>query len=120
MLVIKQMDSLPVQYKEIEIVERKGLAHPDTLIDGIVEEVSKDLCKEYLDKFGFIAHHNVDKGLIVGGKSEVTFKGGRIIKKPVIYITGRATEEFDGKKINVEEIALNAAKKYLKNIIIYL
>jgi S-adenosylmethionine synthetase len=116
MLAIKQMDSLPVQYKDVEIVERKGLAHPDTLIDGIVEEVSKNLCKEYLNTFGFIAHHNVDKGLIVGGKSEVTFRGGKIIKKPLIYITGRATEEVEGKKINVEEIALNAAKSYLKKI----
>jgi len=110
------MECLPAQYRDIEIVERKGLGHPDTLIDGIVEEVSKKLCKAYLENFGFIAHHNVDKGLIVGGKSEVSFKGGRIIKKPLVYITGRATTEIEGKKINTGEIAIDAAKTFLSNI----
>lgn len=57
----------------VEYVERKGKGHPDTLIDGIVERASTELSKEYVKRFGGVLHHNVDKGLIVGGESSVTF-----------------------------------------------
>lgn len=101
----------------IEMAERKGLGHPDTICDSIAEEVSIALSKYYLDEFGSILHHNVDKALLVGGKSLPAFKGGEIIQPFEIYIAGRATDEVKGKKVPVEEIAINTAKGWLnKNI----
>ncbi|OYV08070.1 MAG: S-adenosylmethionine synthetase, partial [Methanosaeta sp. ASP1-1] len=47
-----------------EVVERKGLGHPDTLADGISEAISRSLCRHYLEESGQILHHNVDKVLI--------------------------------------------------------
>jgi S-adenosylmethionine synthetase len=117
MFVIRESSCVPPQYKDIEIVERKGFGHPDTLIDLIVEEFSINLCKAYIDKFGFIAHHNVDKGLIVGGSSEPDFKGGKLIKKPLIYIAGRATSKWKDKTLDIEEIAIKSAKSVLSNLI---
>ena len=75
------MESIPdcVSDLEVEIVERKGIGHPDSIIDGACEAVSIALSKYYLDNFGAILHHNVDKGILVGGKSEAKFGGGTII-----------------------------------------
>jgi S-adenosylmethionine synthetase len=56
----------------LEIVERKGLGHPDTVCDALAEALSRSLCRYYLDAFGLILHHNVDKALLADGD----FPGG--------------------------------------------
>lgn len=101
--------------KKIEYVERKGMGHPDSLIDGIVDATSVALSKQYLDSFGSILHHNVDKGLIIGGAAKVGFGHGEITKKIEVIVTGRAIEFIDGKKVDVNEIAKDVALNYLKN-----
>ena len=55
-------ESLP-----FEIVERKGLGHPDTICDALTENLSRALSRVYLERFGAILHHNVDKVLLCGG-----------------------------------------------------
>lgn len=98
----------------IELVERKGTGHPDTLCDSLCEEASKALSKYYLKHFGHVLHHNVDKGLLVAGTSKVRFKGG-MIKKPVeIIIAGRATSKVGEHIIPVRRIIADAVKDYLK------
>lgn len=74
-----------------EVVERKGLGHPDTLADGISEAISRSLCRHYLDEFGQILHHNVDKVLIIAGQSAPCFAGGTILKPPSVVVGGRAS-----------------------------
>jgi S-adenosylmethionine synthetase len=44
-----------------ELVERKGLGHPDTICDALAEMFSRGLSRFYLARFGEILHHNVDK-----------------------------------------------------------
>lgn len=97
-----------------ELVERKGLGHPDSLIDGIMDEISRELCKKYMDEFGTILHHNVDKGLIVGGEARVHFGGGEIRKPAEIFLAGRAAYGLGGRDINVEGIAMETAREYLQ------
>ena len=82
-----------------EVVERKGLGHPDTLADGISEAISRALSKFYLDEFGQILHHNVDKVLIIAGRSAPQFGGGSILKPPSVVVGGRATRP-SGKPVN--------------------
>ncbi|MCJ7444668.1 MAG: methionine adenosyltransferase [Methanotrichaceae archaeon] len=77
---------------QFEVVERKGIGHPDTLADGISESISRALSKTYLDEFGQILHHNVDKVLIIAGKSNPEFGGGDILVPPSIVVGGRATK----------------------------
>jgi S-adenosylmethionine synthetase len=98
----------------IEYVERKGKGHPDTLIDGIVERASMDLSREYINEMGSILHHNVDKGLIVGGESEATFGKGRITKAIEVIVAGRATKSVEGKNFDIDGIVRNSARNYLK------
>jgi S-adenosylmethionine synthetase len=104
--------NLPCE-QDIEIVERKGLGHPDTICDFIAEEISIALSKYYIEEFGSIMHHNVDKALLIGGMAEPSYNGGRITKPIEIVIAGRAIKEKDGKKLTIEEIAEQAAKKFL-------
>ncbi len=111
---IIKSNKLPLYKQEVEYVERKGKGHPDSLIDGIVENASIELSKYYLKEFGIILHHNLDKGLIVGGESTAEFGKGRIIKPIEVIIAGRATKSFNNKKIPIENIIINSAKEYLK------
>ena len=95
------------------MVERKGIGHPDSLADGIAEAVSRELSRRYMDKLGFIAHHNTDEVQIIGGESSPTFSGGTIKKPIYILLGGRATQEYDGKEFNIHGAAVKAAKEYI-------
>ena len=53
----------------VEIVERKGLGHPDSICDSLAEAVSLALCRFYRERFGLVLHHNVDKVLLRGGEA---------------------------------------------------
>ncbi|MEM2939658.1 MAG: methionine adenosyltransferase [Candidatus Bathyarchaeia archaeon] len=113
-ITVIPLKSVPLEEQEIEIVERKGLGHPDTICDSIMNEVSVNLCKEYIEKTGAIMHHNIDKSLLVAGEVEVRFGGG-VIKKPMKMIFGdRATFEVNGIKIPVAEIAIQTARDWFK------
>ena len=100
-----------------EVVERKGLGHPDTLADGISEAISRSLSRFYLDEFGRILHHNVDKVLIIAGKSAPQFGGGSILKPPSVVVGGRATRP-SGKPVNeiIEDSVSSFLQKTVKNL----
>ena len=120
-IIVKELIQKPIEQQEIEIVERKGIGHPDSISDGIAESVSRALCKAYMEKFdGRIMHHNTDEVQITAGESDPHFGGGEIIKPIDILLTGRGVSEKDGKKIGIDRIAITAAKEYLKENIINL
>jgi len=113
-IIVEESKQIPLEKQKLEIVERKGLGHPDSLCDAILDRVSVELSKEYLKKFGMIMHHNADKSLLVAGEVETRFGGGEV-KKPMLLIFGdRATEEVEGTKIPVKDIAIRAAKSWIK------
>ena len=93
------------QNQPLEIVERKGLGHPDTICDALAEAFSKRLCRYYHEQFGLVLHHNVDKGLLFGGRSQPAFRGGHVLEPMEVYLVGRATTSFEGKRVPVEELA---------------
>ncbi len=97
----------------VEIVERKGIGHPDTLCDALMDHLSVTLSRFYLERFGFILHHNVDKGLLWGGVARPAFGGGELLEPIEIYLTGRATREFKGVKVPVDELAIDASRVWL-------
>jgi S-adenosylmethionine synthetase len=99
---------------EIEVVERKGIGHPDTVCDGIAEQVCVALCRYYQKHFGFILHHNVDKVLLCGGTSRPAFGGGEVVEPIEIYLAGRATQEHRGVRIPTDEIAVQACREWLR------
>ena len=113
-ILVNSSKQTPLEKQPVEIVERKGVGHPDSMCDAIMDQVSVELSKAYLKEFGAILHHNTDKSLLVAGDVECRFGGG-IVKEPMLLIFGdRATFEANGKDIPVEEIAIQTAKKWLK------
>jgi S-adenosylmethionine synthetase len=103
-----------VEDQEVEIVERKGLGHPDSICDGIAEHVSQALAREYVDRVGKVLHYNTDETQLVAGRSAPAFDGGEVIEPIYLLITGRATKEYEGTKIPAETIALRAAREYFR------
>ncbi|MFP4232765.1 MAG: methionine adenosyltransferase [Candidatus Aenigmatarchaeota archaeon] len=105
----------PMENQKIELVERKGYGHPDTLADGIAESVSKSLSKMYREKYGRILHHNTDQVEVVGGKVNVDFGGGGVVEPIHIILSGRATNEVSGDELPIHELAINSAKDFIKS-----
>ena len=114
-IFIERAKGRPVDEQKIEIVERKGLGHPDYIADSVAEAFSKNLSKYYIANFGKIFHHNVDKLEIVGGSASTAFGGGTIDAPISVIFSGRATEFVDGKKLPIEEIAIGACKEWLSS-----
>jgi methionine adenosyltransferase (EC 2.5.1.6) len=113
-IVITPITFEPVYAQQVEIVERKGTGHPDTICDYLAEELSIALCKWYQENFGAIMHHNVDKALLVGGRAEPVFGGGEVIEPIEIYLVGRAILEKDGKELkNVQEFVQNVVEEWI-------
>ena len=50
-----------VEDQHIEIVERKGIGHPDSICDGVAETVSRALARTYIDRVGKPLHFNTDE-----------------------------------------------------------
>lgn len=113
-LTVGKLRLPPVQQLEVEIVERKGLGHPDTICDALAEEVSIALARCYLDRFGQILHHNVDKVLLLGGAATPRFGGGRIDAPFKVMLGGRATHSYKGLEIPVGELAVETSKAWLR------
>ncbi len=111
---------VPVDFWPFEIVERKGIGHPDTLADGIAEAVSIGYSRFCLKNFGVVLHHHFDKTLIMGGQAKIDFGLGEMIKPLRLIINGRVSSVFGGKKIDFQEIQEKATKEYLKRTLPHL
>lgn len=94
MLKISKASFLPIERSEFpEIVERKGIGHPDSVCDAVADACSRALCVYYLDKYDRVYHHNVDKAALVGGTAKPEFGGGQIIQPQYFLIVGRAINQ---------------------------
>jgi len=110
---IEELGATPITERKVEVVERKGLGHPDYICDSIMNQVSVNLCREYLDRFGVIMHHNIDKGMLIAGEVKTKFGGGVILKTMRIIFGDRATFEVEGETVDVNNIAIDAAKQWI-------
>ena len=117
-IMVNKINVTPIEDQPVEMVERKGLGHPDSVCDGVVEQLSVNLSKYYLENYGQILHHNVDKGSLAGGRSEPRFGGGEVLEPIYLLVIGRATTEVikDNKieRIPIGTIALTSVQEYLK------
>ncbi|MCF2136911.1 MAG: methionine adenosyltransferase [Candidatus Thorarchaeota archaeon] len=109
-------EGLPVTKRKVEIVERKGRGHPDTLCDKAAEELSIRLSEYYLETFGRVQHHNVDKVLLVGGQSNARFGGGDVIEPIYLLLSGRAVDVVDQdyeRQVPVGKFAVEHTRDWL-------
>ena len=96
-----------------EIVERKGRGHPDSLCDALAENLSIGLARFYVERFGEILHHNVDKALLLAGAARPAFGGGELLEPIEIILAGRATRRFRGVTVPVDELAIELSREWL-------
>lgn len=99
---------------DVELVEHKGIGHPDTMCDAMAEELAVALAHHYVARFGRVLHFNVDKALLVGGQSRPAFRGGEVTTPIHVFLAGRATREVGATKIPVDEIAIESAKAWVR------
>ena len=117
-IYVENIHDLPTPRGKIELVERKGIGHPDSVADALAESVSRALCKMYLKEFGTVLHHNTDETQIAAGRSAPRFGGGTIVDPTYILLVGRATTEVTQdnvlKELPCKPVALKAAHEYIK------
>lgn len=117
-IYVEEIKDLPLHMRRVELCERKGIGHPDSVADGLAETVSRALCKMYKQEFGHVLHHNTDEAQIVAGSSAPRFGGGYIIDPVYILLVGRSTsfikENGDIRTLPCKSVALKAAKEYMK------
>ncbi len=119
-IVVSQTTGQHIEDFPVEIVERKGIGHPDSLCDGIAERISREYTKWCEKNLGGVLHHNFDKVQLVAGEVNVHFGGGELIKPIRIQIAGRGTPQVNGKLIPMDTIAIEAAKMHIRETMRYL
>ncbi|HYU07662.1 MAG TPA: methionine adenosyltransferase, partial [Thermoplasmata archaeon] len=112
-IFVEELIHTPIEQQGTEIVERKGIGHPDSIADGLAEAVSRALCKMYVARFGRILHHNTDQVEVVGGQSAPKFGGGVFLEPAYILLVGRATTVVNGERLPYRTAAIEAAHDYL-------
>lgn len=112
--MVTELKQLPLEDQPIEICERKGVGHPDSICDAIADEISIALSREYLKRFNAIMHHNVDKGLLVAGEVKRKFGGGKVVKPMLMVFGDRATFKVDGEEVPINELVIKTAKEWFK------
>lgn len=112
-LLIEALRQPPVAGRRVELVERKGLGHPDTICDALVEAVAVALNRMYRERTGTILHYNVDKALLVAGQCAVAFGWGELTHPMTFYVGDRATFEADRIKLPVEQTIHEAVDAWL-------
>jgi S-adenosylmethionine synthetase len=113
-MLVEELNRTPVEDQRLELVERKGKGHPDSICDAIAEDVSVALCREYLAGTGRILHYNVDKGLLVAGRTQPRLKGGTVLEPMRLVLGDRATASYKGRHFKVDEIAESSAKDWMR------
>jgi S-adenosylmethionine synthetase len=121
MLKIDKAKFDPIEKSDFpEIVERKGIGHPDSVCDAAADACSRALCKYYYENFGRYYHHNVDKAALVGGISKPEFGGGLILEPEYFLIVGRAINQILRENkleyIPVANLCLEACRKTVGSI----
>ncbi|WKT58665.1 methionine adenosyltransferase [Candidatus Nitrosotenuis chungbukensis] len=118
-IFVETVRATPTFKKRFEFVERKGLGHPDTICDLVMNKVSIELSKLYLKETGIIQHHNMDKTMLVAGQTENKFGGGKILKPMKLVMGDRATTSIDGRQLPIGDFAITTAKSWFEKNLRY-
>lgn len=116
-LLVYSSGMISIDSTEFEIVERKGIGHPDTLCDTIAEKVSQAYSQYCLDRYGIILRHMVDKIALSGGSSKVKFGGGEMQKPIRLYLNCRFTRSWQKETIPYLKIVKETVYNHLKEVL---
>lgn len=106
--------------RELEIVERKGVGHPDSLADALAELVSIAYSKYCLENFGVVLHHNLDKLYIGGGHFKIGFGESEMLKPVKVVVNGRVSDSFAGRRFDIAGLQRKTILPYLLSVLPHL
>jgi S-adenosylmethionine synthetase len=112
--IVLESACVPLAEQPTEIVERKGIGHPDTICDAAMEQVSIDLARAYREACGRVLHFNADKGLLVAGQVDCRLGGGFVISPMRMVIGDRATFEWKRTRLPINDIAERAVYRWFR------
>jgi S-adenosylmethionine synthetase len=104
-IVLEALPDAPVARRRVELVERKGIGHPDTICDCLVEAISVALNAMYLERVGVVPHYNIDKALLIAGQAAKGFGWGELTRPMELIVGDRATFVVGGLALPVEDTA---------------
>jgi len=119
MILVNTLSTQPLEEQPLELVERKGRGHPDTITDSLVDSISVALNKEFLRRWGGILHYNLDKGLLVAGNSRPQFGGGQVEKPMLIILGDRASVNVGGEAIDLDSLVDHVTRDWVKRNLRY-
>ncbi len=96
-----------------EVVERKGIGHPDSLADALANEVSLVYSKRCLEIFGVILHHNVDKLYIGAGHYKNDYGICERLSPVIVRVNGRISSVFGDTNLDIEQLQVSAVRNYM-------
>lgn len=102
---------------DLEIIERKGMGHPDTLADKLAEECSRAYANYCMKHFNCVLHHNFDKLYIGAGCFKYEDGKEKMYSKVKVVLNGRASNTMNNERIDIESIVTPVIKKYLSSVI---
>ncbi|MFE3578244.1 methionine adenosyltransferase [Streptomyces vinaceus] len=111
-----QRDSRSVEDLPYELVERKGVGHPDTMCDAIAERLSRYYSLHCLEQFGGVAHHWFDKVTLYGGGADTDYGRGELTSPYRVMVFGKAAFRVGATEIPVQELAFRAAADVLAEV----
>jgi len=101
----------------VEVVERKGIGHPDTLADALAERMSVAYARYTRSRFGAVLHHNLDKLYLRGGHAR-TGLGTFVMTEPfVLVIGGRVSSSFADEEVDSRGIFEEVARDYFATVL---
>lgn len=106
-----------IDQTKFEVVERKGIGHPDTLCDTIAEKISRRYSTYCLQEYGVILRHMLDKIALSGGSSKVQFGSGDMINPIRLYLNCRFTRSWNGKKIPYLDIVNEVVAEHFSEVL---
>lgn len=112
-----EKDYLDPENNSLEIIERKGMGHPDTLADKLAEECSHVYSNYCMQNFGCILHHNFDKLYIGAGCFRYENEEEKMYQPIKVFLNGRASNTMNSKKIDIEALLVPVIKKYLSSVL---
>jgi S-adenosylmethionine synthetase len=98
---------------DTELIERKGIGHPDSICDALAALLSQAYSAytmEHCD--GLILHHQFDKVMLIGGRTEVDFGGGRFVEPITLVLAGRVSRTYLGAELPVLALLTDTVRGY--------
>lgn len=93
----------PARYP-LEIVERKGLGHPDTLADLVADEFIRRYAKNSIADLGVIPNVSVDKLTLVGSLARLRLGSYVIERNARALLVGKITRRVGRVELPIEEL----------------